>query len=86
MFVFNKAVKVWYPDRKWNLMLSEGFWSHTHFKYEEINALQVWPNKKQIRYHGQYLVNKYVLRECYVLSTILRYLIYQQTKQGKDNF
>ena len=79
-------VKVWYCNGKWNLILNDVFWSHMHFKYKEINALQIWPNKKQIRYHGQHLFNKYLLRVCYVLGTILGTCDILQTKQAKIIF
>lgn len=69
MFAFYKTVKVWYPNEKWNLTWNDVFWSLMHFK--KINALQIRPNQKQIRYHGQYIVNEYVLRVCYIVGTIL---------------
>lgn len=53
--------------------LNETFWSFMHFKGKEIHALQIWSNfpQIQIRYHGQYLINKHLLRMCYVTGTIL---------------
>lgn len=71
MFVFYKTVKVWYPNEKQNLIWNDVLWSLMHFKFKEINALKIWPNQKQIRYHGQCIINKYLSRVCYIVGAIL---------------
>lgn len=40
-FMFNKTLKVEYPNGRLNLILNVVFKSLMHFNYKEINALQI---------------------------------------------